>query len=222
MFWYTLLERQTMNRVVDPGASEESVPVQCLPLYSLLLALGNPTVDYLSLDTEGGELEVLETLPWDKVDIRAISVETQHQAADTRERLLALLLAVGFSHLGSLARDDVFVRLDGGGISPLQTVREVMSRRTPRLCHYYRLPRAQLASHCASHWPRDFYREQTFSRDLEELLLHATSDFCPWSRPWLYDWSSSGRCTNRYIFVKDSDLARREPRIHALCLYDTS
>ena len=98
-----------MNMLVEPGISEQSVRVQCLPLYSLVLTLGNPNVDFLSLDTEGGELEVLETLPWDKVDIRAISVETQHQATHTRDRLLALLQVVGFTHLGSLARDDVFV-----------------------------------------------------------------------------------------------------------------
>ena len=160
-----------MNRVVDPGASEQSVPVQCLPLYSLLLALGNPTVDFLSLDTEGGELEVLETLPWDKVDIRAISVETQHQTADTRERLLSLLLAVGFTHLGSLARDDVFVKLQAGGLSPLQTVREVMSRRTRRLCHFLRVPLARLASHCATNWPRDWHRDQTYSEIQQDLLI---------------------------------------------------
>ena len=34
---------------------------------SLLLALDNPTVDFLSLDIEGGELEVLRTVPWDQV-----------------------------------------------------------------------------------------------------------------------------------------------------------
>ena len=32
--------------------------MQCLPMASLLLALGNPTVNYLSLDLEGAELEV--------------------------------------------------------------------------------------------------------------------------------------------------------------------
>ena len=34
-------------------------------------------MDYFSLDIEGPELEVLMTLPWDKVDITAISVETE-------------------------------------------------------------------------------------------------------------------------------------------------
>ena len=42
----------------------------CLPLYSILLSLGNPTVDYFSLDVEGAEMGILESIPWDKVDIR--------------------------------------------------------------------------------------------------------------------------------------------------------
>ena len=32
--------------------------IQCLPMYSLILAAGNPTVDYLSLDIEGAEIKV--------------------------------------------------------------------------------------------------------------------------------------------------------------------
>ena len=39
-----------------------SMQLQCLPMASLLLALGNPTVNYLSLDLEGAELEVLSCL----------------------------------------------------------------------------------------------------------------------------------------------------------------
>ena len=46
--------------------------MQCLPLYTILLALGNPAVHHFSLDIEGAELPVLKTVPWDKVDIRFI------------------------------------------------------------------------------------------------------------------------------------------------------
>ena len=38
----------------------------------------NPRVDYLSLDVEGAELAVLETIPFDRVDIRTLSVEVEH------------------------------------------------------------------------------------------------------------------------------------------------
>ena len=42
---------------------------QCFPIFSLLLALGNPTVDYFSLDVEGTEIDILRTIPWDKVNV---------------------------------------------------------------------------------------------------------------------------------------------------------
>ena len=44
--------------------------VQCFPLYSILVAVGQTTVDYFSLDVEGVELDILRTIPWDKVDIK--------------------------------------------------------------------------------------------------------------------------------------------------------
>ena len=48
----------------------DNLAMQCLPLYTILLALGNPAVHFFSLDIEGAELPVLKTVPWDKVDIR--------------------------------------------------------------------------------------------------------------------------------------------------------
>ena len=66
-----------------------------MPLYTILLAMGNPTVHYFSLNIEGAEFPILKTIPWDKVmririvlvslqndencrqvDIRVLSVET--------------------------------------------------------------------------------------------------------------------------------------------------
>ena len=64
---------------IAPEAREDTYDMQCFPLYSLLrAAAGNVTVNYLSLDIEGAELQVLRTLPWDKVDIEVMTVETNH------------------------------------------------------------------------------------------------------------------------------------------------
>ena len=49
--------------------------LQCFPLYSLLLAMGSPTVNLLVLDVEGAETLVLRTLPWDKVDIEVSAIQ---------------------------------------------------------------------------------------------------------------------------------------------------
>ena len=44
----------------------------CFPFYPILSAMGNPTVDYFSLDVDGAELYILKTIPWDNVDIKVI------------------------------------------------------------------------------------------------------------------------------------------------------
>ena len=48
-----------------------------MPLYTILLAMGNPTVHYFSLDIEGAEFPVLKTIPWDKVKIGMVFVSFQ-------------------------------------------------------------------------------------------------------------------------------------------------
>merc|ERR1712012_837401 len=70
---------QSMGGLIPKENIEEgddTTKIQCLPLYSILLALDNPTVHHFSLDIEGAELPVLKTVPWDKVDIRTLTVET--------------------------------------------------------------------------------------------------------------------------------------------------
>jgi hypothetical protein len=50
------------------------IRVACFPFHSILFAIGNPIVDYFSLDIVGGELEVLKSIPWDKVVIKVLFI----------------------------------------------------------------------------------------------------------------------------------------------------
>ena len=45
----------------------------CFPFFDILKAVGNPIVDYFSLDIEGVELDVLKTIPWKDVNIKVNS-----------------------------------------------------------------------------------------------------------------------------------------------------
>jgi hypothetical protein len=54
------------------------VDVQCFPFYSILLALGIRHIDVFSLDVEGAEVQILDTVPFDKVNISMMNVEYQH------------------------------------------------------------------------------------------------------------------------------------------------
>jgi len=64
------------NDVVKKESSV--VNVQCFPFYTYLLALNVTVIDYFSLDVEGSELNVLKTIPFDKIDIRVSSVIGGH------------------------------------------------------------------------------------------------------------------------------------------------
>ncbi|XP_023342585.1 uncharacterized protein LOC111712248 [Eurytemora carolleeae] len=85
----------------DPKSST-IVKMQCMPLYTILLALGNPTVHYISLDIEGAEFPVLKTIPWDKVDIQALSIETHMGGIvfpGSRLDIIRYMESVGYRHI---------------------------------------------------------------------------------------------------------------------------
>jgi len=177
--WSDDVNSLTMQGLVEGDNNMERTQTmmrQCFPLYSLLLALGNPTVDFLSLDVEGPELEVLETIPWTKVDIRAISVETEFLSLEKRDKVFELLTSNGFTHLTSIARDDLFVRLPEGGQSPKQKGSDVLSRQIPRICKYFKVKKRDLYKHCSNTLPRDFFRPRHLL--LPDCLLE---EKCRWS-----------------------------------------
>jgi len=51
-------------------------PVECYPLFTILRAWNQTSVDLLSLDIEGMEMGVMANLPWHLVDIKMVLVET--------------------------------------------------------------------------------------------------------------------------------------------------
>lgn len=75
---------RNVGRLHEPENTTENVPentpdvvytgehirVQCFPLTLYIAALGIKTVDYFSLDIEGDEIDVLETIPFNEVDIK--------------------------------------------------------------------------------------------------------------------------------------------------------
>ena len=175
----------TMPGIMSPNDTQENsfIMMQCLPLYSLLLSLGNPTVDYLSLDVEGAEFQVLKTIPWSRVDIRAISVETQFAGEvmeGGREDIFTLLTEQGFTHLERIARDDIFVKLQPNEITPKPRAEEILQRQSTRLCTYYKVPYEQLSNHCRLMYPLDYF--QPYS--VEAMPACITRTTCP------YDWVS--------------------------------
>ena len=62
--WIVYKYMSILGRLINNGNHSDPkdknvLDVQCYPLYSILLALGNPVIHYFSLDIEGAELPVL-------------------------------------------------------------------------------------------------------------------------------------------------------------------
>lgn len=57
------------------SSSSGSPTVMCYPFYTFWLALNRPVIDYFALDVGGGELEILETISFDKIDIKIVHVD---------------------------------------------------------------------------------------------------------------------------------------------------
>nr|ADJ97385.1 star [Tribolium castaneum] len=91
-----------INSVVD-DPDWFTTRIKCFPLFSLLLAMNVTTIDYLSLESAGTELQVLETIPFERVKIEVIGVHLLASEAerDTIKKFLAMkqyAFMQGFNH----------------------------------------------------------------------------------------------------------------------------
>lgn len=83
-----------------------TIQVETISLNDLLLQHGAPqTIDFLSLDTEGSELAILQAFDFDRWDVRALTVE--HNFTPAREAIQQLLEAQGYRRkFETLSRGD--------------------------------------------------------------------------------------------------------------------
>ncbi|XP_053380145.1 uncharacterized protein LOC123554315 [Mercenaria mercenaria] len=96
-FYGKMVENVTSeDKWIKEGFKE--ITVQCFPLYSILLAMNQLTVDYFSLDVEGLEVGILNNIPHDKVKIRTISIEYD-KVDGGAEKLKTLMKEKGYKFL---------------------------------------------------------------------------------------------------------------------------
>ncbi|XP_052090652.1 uncharacterized protein LOC127727198 [Mytilus californianus] len=95
------------------STGKDIVDVQCFPFYSIMKALNVTHVDFFSLDVEGAELQVLQTIPFGKLDIDMMTVEFIHVPAGEAQ-LKKFVEKHGYSslmkmsHYNGLANDIIF------------------------------------------------------------------------------------------------------------------
>lgn len=91
-----------------------NVSVPCIPLQHMIEVTGLLDIDFFSLDVEGGEMAVLETVDLDVVNVRLLMVELDGWNKEKDERVRSHLLANGFisvslKFLPKCTKNEVFV-----------------------------------------------------------------------------------------------------------------
>lgn len=92
--------------------SSTTVVVPCRRLSDILQEAGRTTVDFLSLDVEGYELEVLESIDWSVIRIEVILIEMLSDNPEKNQQCRALLTDQGYIHDGFAAHNELWVRRD--------------------------------------------------------------------------------------------------------------
>lgn len=86
------------------GGRRREVEVPCFTLEELAAAHGMRHIDYLSIDTEGGELEILRSIDFTRLEVNLIGVENNYGDP----RLCGLLAGAGFRLVARLACDEIY------------------------------------------------------------------------------------------------------------------
>lgn len=67
-----------INSVLDEETEWFHPRVKCFPVYTLMLAVNRTSIDLLSLGCQGQELQILQTIPFDRVHIKVITIHLVH------------------------------------------------------------------------------------------------------------------------------------------------
>jgi FkbM family methyltransferase len=94
----TLSKYENSDGHIDQRKSGDIYKVESVSINDLLASHHSPlTIDYLSIDTEGSELEILQALDFDKYLFRVLTIE--HNFTPKRESVQQLLTKNGYKHV---------------------------------------------------------------------------------------------------------------------------
>lgn len=87
---------------------KQEIPMKAVRLESLFDKHGITKIDLISIDVEGAELAVLNSINFDKVDISVFLIENNYGL----EKETEFLMSKGYKPLGNIQWDVVFVKTD--------------------------------------------------------------------------------------------------------------
>ncbi|XP_037805583.1 protein Star [Lucilia sericata] len=103
-----------INSLLDEETSWFNSRVKCFPLYTIMLASNRVEYDLLSLGVHGHELEILQTLPFDKIKIEIISIhllENQEDVSNYVQTITKFLQGKSYKLQKKFGRNYFYQRL---------------------------------------------------------------------------------------------------------------
>lgn len=86
------------------GGEKRTITVNCYTLNELLIKYNLQSIDYLSIDTEGNEYEILETIDYERFNIDVIDVENNYGD----NRIYNLLTKKGYKRITYIGIDEIY------------------------------------------------------------------------------------------------------------------
>jgi len=105
---YSTERKELLDRLaIDYHDKHHTIQVTSVDLMDLLQKHNLNRIDYLSIDTEGGELEILQSIDFDQVEIRVIDVENNRD-----DPAFSVYLATrGYKKVARLVVDDIYIKI---------------------------------------------------------------------------------------------------------------
>jgi FkbM family methyltransferase len=100
-----LTARRLRKNVERQNATIREIEVQCYTFQSLVEQYGIKEIDLLSVDTEGGELEILMSIDFKRTPVRTITVENNFYTRHLRN----YLESQGFLYQGTFGVDEIYL-----------------------------------------------------------------------------------------------------------------
>jgi FkbM family methyltransferase len=100
--------KRIQREVGSSGSDTRELNVRCYTFDELMQENELSAIDYLSIDTEGGELDLLKTINFERFSIEVVSVENNF--ADSRFE--ATMNKNGYELIAVIGDDDIYLRKD--------------------------------------------------------------------------------------------------------------
>jgi FkbM family methyltransferase len=104
---YNEYDPKHLEKIHNNGWNITELNIQCLVLNDILEEYKIFHIDYLSIDTEGNELKILESINFDKFNIDLIDVENNYDNEDLRN----FIISKGYILIEKIGCDEIYSKI---------------------------------------------------------------------------------------------------------------